>query len=237
MTIFLKTGIIIDMFDTLPSCWQAVLREELKKKYIKDLTDFLATERQRSTVYPKEKDVLRCFVETPYNKVKLVILGQDPYHGVNQAEGLCFSVPESMPAPPSLKNILKELENDLNIKKKSHSLLAWARQGVLLLNTLLTVKQGSPLSHAEKGWERFTDAVMTKLLAEKERPCVYMLWGKQAEDKLKNICSEKSKNTLILRAPHPSPLSAYRGFFGCHHFTQANAFLVKNNFSAIDFSL
>jgi uracil-DNA glycosylase len=224
------------MFNSMLPCWKSALAEELSLSYIKVLEVFLKQERASHCVFPSEDNVFSCFARTPLEGVRLVILGQDPYHQQGQAEGLCFSVPEGVSAPPSLKNIFKELERDLGVKKKATSLNGWASQGVLLLNSFLTVREGEPLSHAKSGWERFTDGAILALLKKSKKPLVFMLWGKQAEIKVERLLIQKQDNIFLLKASHPSPLSCYRGFNGCGHFSKANNFLTNWGESPLDFS-
>ncbi|WP_268123839.1 uracil-DNA glycosylase [Roseivirga pacifica] len=202
--------------------WQNALKEEFEKPYFNALTDFVKSEYSKHTIYPKGKDIFRAFDKCSFDKVKVVILGQDPYHGPGQANGLCFSVHEGVPFPPSLVNIFKEIKEDLGKDMPPNgSLDRWAQQGVLLLNATLTVRAHQAGSHQNKGWETFTDAVVQKLATEKQG-LVYMLWGSYAQKKASIV--NKQEN-LVLKSPHPSPLSAYRGFFGSKHFSQANAYL------------
>jgi len=219
--------------------WHELLKEEVKEPYIQDLKKFLEKERgSRCVIYPPEPLVFHAFLRTPPEKVKVVIMGQDPYHGEGQAHGLSFSVPCGVPQPPSLKNIFKELSTDLGVPTpRSGCLESWAEQGVLLLNAALTVRAGEPQSHARKGWEQFTDAVIAKLV-ERDQPIVFLLWGRFAKEKCERILSkEQSSRHLVLTAAHPSPLSASQGFFGCRHFSKANAALKKWGLSPIDWSL
>ncbi len=206
----------------LEASWQRVLDEEMRKPYMVQLAAYVEQERAGETpVYPPRDLVFNAFQKTPYDKVKVVIVGQDPYHGPGQAHGLSFSVPKGVPAPPSLQNIFKELASDMGCTMPTHGCLtSWAEQGVMLLNATLTVRQGQSMSHHGKGWERFTDAVIAKLNERKE-PIVFLLWGKSAEKK----CSHINPQHHVLTAPHPSPLSAHRGFLGCRHFSQTNSFL------------
>jgi uracil-DNA glycosylase len=191
-------------------------------------------ETVRETNFPKGSDWFRALDLTPLEDVRIVILGQDPYHGPGQAHGLCFSVPRGVQPPPSLVNIYKELESDLGIKRAGHGFLEhWARQGVLLLNSVLTVEMGRAASHRERGWERFTDRVIAKVNAG-EGPVVFMLWGSYAQRKAAFVDASRH---LVLNAPHPSPLSAHSGFFGCRHFSKANAFLEKHGLEPIDWAL
>jgi len=211
--------------------WDARLQPELEQRYMADLLAFLQQEYATQIVYPAKQDLFACLKHTSYQGTKVVILGQDPYHGERQAHGLCFSVQGFTPFPPSLKNIFKEIATDCNKPlPSSGDLSRWAQQGVLLLNTVLTVRHGSPNSHQGKGWEQFTDAII-RLLNQHEDPIVFLLWGANARAKASFITNP---NHLVLQSVHPSPLSAYGGFFGCKHFSQANAFLSKHNRGEID---
>ena len=189
-------------------------------------------------VYPPFEATFNAFCQTSFEETKAVIIGQDPYHGSGQAHGLCFSVPAGVPPPPSLQNIFKELEADIGISPPGHgSLLNWARQGVLLLNATLTVRENEPKSHFGQGWEEFTDYVV-QLLAARREPLVFILWGKSAQEKWKHVSVDRRENRhLVLTAAHPSPFSAYAGFFGCRHFSKTNAFLVKMGKNPIDWNL
>ncbi len=211
----------------LEPSWQKVLSEELKKPYVEQLASFIEQERAKNVpIYPPKELVFNALSQTPFEKVRVVLVGQDPYHRPGQAHGLCFSVPEGIKPPPSLKNIFKELKQDLGIPTPSHgSLLKWAKQGVLLLNATLTVREGSPLSHHKRGWETFTDAIIQSL-AQKNEPIIFVLWGNNASKKCARI-PELLQNThhTILTAAHPSPLSAYNGFLGCGHFSKINKVL------------
>lgn len=221
----------------LGESWHKVLEHELVKPYIAEVAAFVERERRTGPlpVYPPSELVFNAFKTTPFEKVRVLIVGQDPYHGQGQAHGLSFSVPVGVPPPPSLQNIYKEIHTDLGLAIPPHGcLLSWAEQGVMLLNTSLTVRQGEPLSHSRKGWERLTDAVVEKLI-ERDDPIVFMLWGNKAQEKCKALQS-KAHRHLVLTAPHPSPLSAYQGFFGCRHFSQANDFLVKNGYAPISWA-
>jgi len=215
--------------------WLPVLKEEFQKQYYRELYQFIKNEYSTKRIYPPADDIFNAFHFTPLKKVKVLLLGQDPYHNENQAHGLSFSVLPSQPEiPPSLKNIFKELHDDLGTKIPNHGYLKkWADQGVLLLNTVLTVRVHQANSHQGKGWEQFTDAVI-HILNNEDRPIVFFLWGRPAGNKAAKL---NNKKHLILQAPHPSPLSAYRGFFGCKHFSRANEFLVANGESAIDWGL
>lgn len=217
--------------------WQRVLNEELQKTYFTALHAFVEKERfSGANVYPPKELVFNAFRMTPYEDVKVVIMGQDPYHGPGQAHGLCFSVPKGVPNPPSLQNIMKELAADVQIPSPEHGcLLHWAQQGVLLLNATLTVRQGEPMSHHGKGWERFTDAVIASLM-KKDDPLVFILWGKSAQEKCHPIISHKL-NHHILKAPHPSPFSAHQGFMGCRHFSKTNEILLQLNKKVIDWTM
>lgn len=202
--------------------WDAVIGEEFEKEYYLALREFLKKEYATAGVCPGMYDIFNALKNTPFSSVKVVIIGQDPYHGKGQAHGLCFSVREGIEKPPSLENIFKELSDDLGIGvPRSGDLTPWAREGVLLLNTTLTVRLHSPMSHKGRGWEIFTDAVIGSL-NRKESPVVFLLWGSHAQSKAALITNPIH---AVLKAPHPSPLSAYRGFFGCRHFSRANAIL------------
>ncbi|MBQ2239998.1 MAG: uracil-DNA glycosylase [Alistipes sp.] len=204
--------------------WKEILREEFSKSYFEELTSFVRGEYGSGVVYPAGRNIFRAFDCCPFDKIKVVIIGQDPYHGPGQANGLCFSVGEGVPFPPSLRNILQEVHADVGAPiPSSGELERWAEQGVLLLNAVLTVRAHEAASHAGRGWERFTDAVV-KAIAERKEGVVYMLWGSYAQKK--GAIADPSKN-LILKAVHPSPLSAYRGFFGCKHFSAANDYLTS----------
>lgn len=210
--------------------WKGFLKAEFEKPYFKELSDFLHSEYESKTIYPKKSLVFSAFT-TDLNEVKVVILGQDPYHTPGAAEGLAFSVPNSQPIPPSLVNIYKEIDSDIgHHNNKTGNLRNWQKQGVLLLNTVLTVEAHKAGSHRGKGWETFTTEVIKYL--NKTRPhLVFILWGRDARNKKSLIDSNKH---LILEAPHPSPLSAYAGFFGCKHFSKCNEFLIKNNEGPIE---
>ena len=210
--------------------WDELLSNEFKKDYFKKLGIFVKNEYNKKEIYPKYNDIFNALRYTDYDDVKVVILGQDPYHGYNEAHGLSFSVKKGTPMPPSLQNIFKELENDLNIKKTDSDLTSWAKQGVFLLNSIMTVEKDKPLSHKDKGWEIFTDNII-KCLNEREKPIVFVLWGSYARSKKVLITN---KRHLVLESVHPSPLSAYRGFFGSKPFSKINAFLEKNNIEKIE---
>ena len=215
--------------------WAKALEGEFKKPYYKELYTFVKEEYSKTTIYPPAEDIFNALHYTPLNEVKVVILGQDPYHNVHQAHGLCFSVlPDQPEIPPSLQNIYKELQADLGCKIPNNGYLEkWARQGVLMLNTVLTVRAHQANSHQNKGWEQFTDAIIREV-NNIDRPVVYLLWGRPAQSKIPMLNNPKH---LILKAPHPSPLSAYRGFFGCKHFSQTNDFLISNGLEAIDWQI
>lgn len=214
--------------------WQEVLAGEFEKDYYQQLRIFLKNEYATQKIHPDMYHVYEALELTPYEEVKVVILGQDPYHGVNQAHGLSFSVQPGVKTPPSLVNIYKELRNDLGIEPVSHgNLVTWAKQGVLLLNTVLTVREGQAYSHRGKGWEQLTDAIIEKL-NERDKPIVFILWGKPAQEKMKMI--DKSRH-IIITAPHPSPLSAHRGFFGSKPFSKTNDALLALGETPIDWQL
>ena len=215
--------------------WLPCIQDELKKPYYKELYRFIRQEYNTRVVYPPADDIFNAFHLTPLSEVKALILGQDPYHGPRQAHGLCFSVlPDQSEIPPSLQNIYQELKEDLGCFIPNNGYLEkWARQGVLMLNTVLTVRAHQPGSHQGRGWEQFTDAIIQAVNAQ-ERPVVYLLWGRPAQSKIPMLTNP---GHLILKAPHPSPLSAFRGFFGCKHFSQANAFLESHGISPIDWQI
>ncbi len=214
--------------------WDTILEEEFKKKYFYNLLKFVQLEYANKTIFPKKNEVFKAFRYTPYKDLKVVILGQDPYHGEGEAEGLCFSVPNGIRKPPSLNNIFKELHDDLGYPiPKSGSLDSWAKQGVLLLNTVLTVVKDHAASHKDIGWEIFTDEVIKKI-NEKEEPVVFILWGNFARSKKKFITNKKH---YIVESAHPSPLSAYNGFFGSKPFSKTNTYLLKNNIDPIDWEV
>lgn len=215
--------------------WLPSMQEEFKKPYYKELYTFVKKEYSTHVIYPPADDIFNALHFTPLSKVKVLILGQDPYHNENQAHGLSFSVPVSQKEiPPSLQNIYKELQDDLGCKIPNNGYLKkWADQGVLLLNTVLTVRAHQANSHQGRGWEQFTDAIIHAVNAQ-DRPIVYLLWGRPAQSKIPMLTNPKH---LILKAPHPSPLSAYRGFFGCKHFSQANEFLVAHGETPIDWQI
>lgn len=214
--------------------WDQVLREELSGESFARLQQFLDEEYAAGPVYPPREDLFNALKYTDYPDVKAVILGQDPYHGPGQAHGLAFSVRQDVPIPPSLQNIYKELESDVGCTIPSHgNLQEWAAQGVLLLNTVLSVRGGEPNSHRKKGWEAFTDSIICHL-SQREEPMVFLLWGANARQKLPLL---QNMNHLALAAPHPSPLSAYQGFFGCRHFSKTNLFLTNTGSTPIDWQI
>lgn len=214
--------------------WDALLAKETESGYMNDLRDFLRGEYRTATVYPPMKEIMAAFEYSSYADTKVVILGQDPYHGAGQANGLCFSVGEGVACPPSLVNIYKALQYDLGIEPTScGDLRGWAKQGVLLLNSVLTVREGAPQSHAGKGWERFTDAVVG-MLAARSKPLVFMLWGGYAKRKGGMIDASRH---LVLKSVHPSPLSFYQGFLECRHFSKANEFLIAHGQKPVDWSV
>lgn len=220
----------------IEASWKEVLQEEFKKTYMKELSRFLVEERSKYTVYPPQDQVFSAFALTPFDKVKVVIVGQDPYHGPSQAHGLSFSVLPGVKVPQSLRNIFKELKSDLGIEAPNHgSLASWASQGVFMLNATLTVRAGEPLSHKGQGWEEFTDAVI-KALAQRKAPLVFILWGKSAKEKIERVLKDDMHH-LVLSAPHPSPYSAASGFLGSKPFSQSNAFLQKNGQQPIDWTI
>jgi uracil-DNA glycosylase len=219
----------------IEASWKDVLEDEFKKPYFKQITEHLKTEKaQGKTIYPPGSLIFNAFEQTPFDNVKVVIIGQDPYHGPRQAMGLSFSVQDGVPPPPSLINIFKELHEDVGIPiPRTGNLTKWAQQGVLLLNASLTVRAGEPMSHAKIGWHHFTDTVIKKVGEEKEA-VVFLLWGKFAQEKMALIDTRKHH---ILKAAHPSPLAANNGFFGCRHFSKTNDFLVSKGKDPIDWAL
>ncbi len=218
----------------IEASWQDILMDEFAASYFASLKEFLIDEKKKFKVYPPGNEIFNAFNHTPFDKVKVVILGQDPYHGRGQAHGLCFSVPRGVEPPPSLVNIFKELNNDLGIPIPDHgNLLKWTDQGVLLLNATLTVRAGQAGSHQGKGWEQFTDAVIRKI-SENKVGAIFLLWGKYAQ--AKEILIDHGKH-YILKAAHPSPFSAYSGFFGCKHFSKSNELLTSHGLSPIDWQL
>lgn len=218
----------------LKNDWAPLLEDEFEKPYYVRLREFLKHEYKTRTIYPSMYDIFNALHYTPFEKVKVVILGQDPYHGPNQAHGLSFSVQKGVKQPPSLVNIFNELKNDLGYEPPSHgNLVDWTKEGVLLLNTVLTVRAGVANSHRGHGWENFTDQII-KTLNEKEHPIVYMLWGAAAQSKQSLIDTSKH---FIIKSPHPSPLSAYRGFFGSKPFSKTNEILRQNGLEEIDWEI
>lgn len=214
--------------------WDALLADEIKKDYYLRLREFLKQEYSTHRIYPPMNDIFNALRRTSYSDVKAVILGQDPYHGAGQAHGMCFSVKKGTPPPPSLQNIFKELKSDLGIDPPDHGeLTAWADSGVLLLNTVLTVREGQANSHKGMGWEQFTDRII-ELLNQREKPMVFLLWGGNARSKARLITNP---NHLVLQCAHPSPLSAYNGFFGCRHFSKTNEFLEQHGIVPINWKL
>ena len=214
--------------------WDKIIGGEFQKPYYAALRAFLKEEYENKTVYPDMYDLFSALRVTPYEKVKVVIIGQDPYHGEGQAHGMCFSVRPGVPAPPSLVNIYKEIVSETGgFVPDNGYLMPWAEQGVLLLNTVLSVRAGEPNSHKDKGWETFTDAVIDAL-DKREKPMVFLLWGANARKKASRV---NRKKHLCLEAPHPSPLSAYNGFFGCDHFKKTNAFLLETVQTPIDWQI
>ena len=221
--------------DTLDASWRAALADEFAQPYMTALKTFLIERKaQGARIFPRGADWFNALAYTPLDQVRAVILGQDPYHGPGQAHGLCFSVLPGVPQPPSLVNMFKELKSDLGLERPSHGYLEhWARQGVLLLNSVLTVEMGQAGAHANRGWERFTDAVIARVNAL-EQPVAFLLWGSYAQKKAAFVDPARH---LVVKAPHPSPLSAHNGFFGCGHFSKANAFLEAKGRGMIDWAL
>lgn len=214
--------------------WDDILKEEINKEYFQKLIIFIKEEYKKKTIYPKQTEIFKAFRNTSYKDTKVVILGQDPYHGENEAEGLSFSVKIGIRKPPSLQNIFKELKNDLGYEiPENGSLVKWSEEKVLLLNTVLTVEKDKPASHKDLGWETFTDAVIKKL-NEKETPVVFILWGNFAKSKKKYITN---KNHYIIESAHPSPFSAYNGFFGSKPFSKTNNFLISKGIKPIDWEI
>lgn len=214
--------------------WDDILEEEMKQPYFQELMNWLDTEYEEHTIYPPRDLLFQAFRLTPYAEVKAVILGQDPYHGAGQAEGMSFSVQPGVKVPPSLRNIYIELKEDVGVETPNHgSLVSWGQHGVLLLNTALTVRAGQPASHRGKGWERFTDAVI-RLLNERKEPMVFLLWGNHAAEKQVLINTD---HHLVIRSAHPSPFAARKGFFGSRPFSQTNQFLEKHQIEPIDWTI
>lgn len=219
---------------TMNNDWDSLLKEEFNKDYFIQLQTFLNQEYETQTIYPPKEDLFNALMYTSYQNARVVILGQDPYHGKGQAHGLCFSVKKGITPPPSLKNIYKELQSDLGCTIPNHGeLTKWAKQGVLMLNTVLTVQEGNPNSHAKKGWETFTDHII-HLMNDKETPVVFLLWGRHAQQKAELITNPQH---LILTCAHPSPFSARHGFFGCQHFSKTNQFLSEHQLIPIDWQI
>lgn len=211
--------------------WDEILEDEWQKPYLQGLFAFLHQDYDEHTVYPPKRDVFNALKYTSFEDTKVVIIGQDPYHGYGQAHGLCFSVRQGVKLPPSLVNIYKELESDVGRKFTNNGdLTYWAKQGVLMLNTVMTVREGQPQSHKDMGWEKFTDRIISEL-NKKQTPVVFLLWGKPAENKARIITNPIHKKLITV---HPSPLSAYRGFFGCKHFSKANQILIENGLKPIN---
>ena len=214
--------------------WKSVLMDQFQSPYFRTLKEFLEEEKEKYTLYPPGRLIFNAFQRTPFDRVKVVILGQDPYHGKDQAQGLCFSVPQGIPKPPSLVNIFKELHTDLGISIPEHgNLEKWAGQGVLLINATLTVRDSQAGSHQKRGWETFTNRVI-EVVSQEKSGVVFLLWGRFAQAKESLIDSGKH---LILKSAHPSPLSAYNGFFGCRHFSKTNDYLKKQEKTGIDWTL
>ena len=214
--------------------WDNILNELLNKTETKQLFNFIKKERKENNVFPKKSKVFKAFELCSFENTKIVIIGQDPYHKINQANGLAFAVPNTQKLPPSLKNIFKELNKDMFIKiPNKGNLHNWAKQGVLLLNCIMTVRENEPGSHSKSGWEDFTDSVI-KILSKKKKHVIFLLWGKYAKKKQKMI--NKQKHSILVSA-HPSPLSAYRGFFGCKHFSKSNEILLKKNIKTINWKI
>lgn len=218
----------------IESSWKNALRDEFEKPYFEKIVSFLKQEKARGKIiYPEGKNIFAAFDHTPFDQVRVLLLGQDPYHGPNQAHGLCFSVQKGIKPPPSLNNIFKELQEDLNIEIPIHGdLTKWANQGVLMLNASLTVEANMPMSHSKIGWEIFTDAVIKKISDEKQG-VVFLLWGKFAQEKAVLIDAKKH---VVLKAPHPSPFSAHTGFYGCKHFSETNEILIQLGSESIDWN-
>ena len=219
----------------IEASWKEVLKSEFSKDYFQQIPQHIKTEKsQGKVIYPPGSLIFNAFNTTPFDKVKVVIIGQDPYHGQGQAHGLCFSVQNGVPPPPSLLNIFKELQEDIGIDIPHHgNLTHWAQQGVFLLNASLTVRAGEPMSHSKIGWAAFTDTVIKKI-SEQKKNVVFLLWGKFAQEK--RVLIDETKH-CILRSVHPSPLSAYGGFFGCKHFSKTNEYLVSKGIDPVDWSL
>ncbi len=214
--------------------WDNILQDEFNKDYYLELREFLKNEYREQTIYPKATDIFNALKYTSFKDTRVVIIGQDPYHGEGQAHGLCFSVKKGVEPPPSLKNIYKELIDDVKINPPSHGeLTKWAKQGVLLLNTVLTVRSGNANSHKGKGWEQFTDRIISEI-NKKDTPVIFLLWGRNAKEKAKII---NNPLHIKLESVHPSPLSAYNGFFGCRHFSRVNQILLQNGMPIINWNV
>ena len=225
---------MVNINPEIEQSWKVVLLKEFNKDYFIKLKQFLLDEKKHHSIYPKGKDIFNAFNYTPFNKVKVVILGQDPYHGMGQAHGLSFSVPDGVKQPPSLKNIFKEIASDLNLPlPETGNLSPWATQGVLLLNATLSVRVKQAGSHQNMGWEQFTNRVIQEI-SQKKEGVIFLLWGRFAQDKAELI--DKNKHH-ILTAPHPSPFSVYRGFFGCKHFSKTNKLLAEQGLKEIDWKI
>ncbi|MBR5479234.1 MAG: uracil-DNA glycosylase [Clostridia bacterium] len=219
---------------TFGNDWDKLLKDEFEKNYFKELSEFLSDEYKRARIFPEKEDVFTALKLTSYEDTKVVILGQDPYHGEGQAHGLAFSVKPGVETPPSLMNMFKELKADLGCEIPNNGyLVPWAKQGVLLLNAALTVREGEANSHKGKGWEKFTDRIIS-ILNERKKPVIFVLWGKNALAKEELVTNLQH---MVLRAPHPSPLSASRGFFGCKHFSKVNVLLRANGETPIDWQI
>jgi uracil-DNA glycosylase len=219
----------------IEASWKEALKDEFGKPYFKQISEHIKTEKEQGkTIYPAGSQIFNAFEKTPFHNVKVVVLGQDPYHGPGQAMGLSFSVPEGVQIPPSLVNIYKELREDIGIIIPQHgNLSSWTQQGVLLLNASLSVRAGEAMSHSRIGWHQFTNSVIEKISSQRKN-VVFLLWGKFAQEKETLI--NKARH-CILKAPHPSPLSAYSGFFGCRHFSKANAYLIKNGIDPVNWAI
>ena len=228
----MKIEISTGLKDFISPSWQKILADQISSSYFKTLENFIAKEKEEGIIYPSDTDIFNAFNQTAFNSIKVVLIGQDPYHGDGQAHGLSFSVKKGIKIPPSLKNIYKELSSDIDdfIIPEHGNLTKWAQQGILLLNAILTVRAHEAASHHKQGWETFTDAIIEKISSDRTG-IVFLLWGKYAEQKEKLINPEKH---LILKAAHPSPFSAHNGFFGCHHFSQVNNYLIENGETPID---
>ncbi len=222
------------MINIFGNDWDEILKDEINKDYFRKILETIDGEYENHTIYPARENIFNALKFTSYSDVRVLLLGQDPYHGEGQAHGLAFSVQEGIEPPPSLKNIFKEINSDIGkFSAKDGCLIPWAKQGVMLLNTVLTVREGQPNSHKSIGWTTFTDKIIS-LLNEREAPVIFLLWGANAKEKLPLITN---KNHYVLISPHPSPLSASRGFFGCKHFSKVNTILTRNGSKPICWSL